>query len=367
MEERLRYGNNADEDEDEALSLSDLPLHLAGGDSRAAADDGEESRTEEGRREDQDRAGSCGTEDQEFDFGSRVGGPCSSGWRMCATDELFFQGQILPLRLSVSSDSLRDEGRRSVSRSDFVEIGSISTRASSMGSSRSNSHGSSRYSSSSSTSRSSSMTNSSSSRASFHRVNPFHAHPSPKPQIGPSPGKFRTRSLKSPPSSMWEFFRLGLIRTPGIGLAELKPRKSTVNGAADIQCLISRNSSSSSSNGSVNNGGLASGNNKNVEQKTNDSMSKSKNRERFLLNGSFLGGCRCSGDAVSSSVFAVMGGGGQARRASNAGDDDEVVGKIRLMTTAAAAAAAEAKRKASRHRTFEWIKELSHATYPVDS
>ncbi|XP_030532142.1 uncharacterized protein LOC115742157 [Rhodamnia argentea] len=355
-----------DEDEDEALSLSDLPLPLAGEDAR----DGGESRTEEGRRDDRDRAGPGGTEDPEFDFGSRVGGPLSSGWRMCAADELFFQGQILPLRLSVGSDSLRADARRSVSRSDSMEMGSISTRVSSMGSSRSNSHGSSRYSSSSS-SRSSSMTNSS--RASFSRVNPFHALPSPKPQIGPSPGKFRTLSQKSPPppSSMWEFFRLGLIRTPDIGLAELKLRKSAVNGSADNQCLMSRNSSSSSSDSSINNGGLGSGANikiKNAEEKTDDkkkkktkTKQKSKNRER-ILNGSFLGGCRCSVDAVSSSVFAVKSG-GQAR-ASNVEDDGELVGEIGLMTKKVT----EAKRKASRHRTFEWIKELSsHATYPVDS
>lgn len=352
--ERLCYDYNiAEEDEDEALSLSDLPLPLASEDSPA----GGESRTEEGRRDDRDRTGPCGTEDPEFDFGSRVGGSLSSGWRMCAADELFFQGQILPLRLSVSSDSLRPDARRSVSRSDSMEIGSISTRVSSMGSSRSNSHGSSHYSSSSS-SRSSSMTNSS--RASFSRVNPFHAHPSPKPQIGPSPVKFRTRSQKSPPppSSMWEFFRLGLIRTPDIGLAELKLRKSVINGSADNQCLMSRNSSSSSSDSSVNNGGPGSGADikiKNAEEKTDDKKKKSKNGERFL-NGSFLGGCRCSVDAVSSSVFAVKSG-GQAR-ASNVEDDGELVGKVGLMT----------KRKASRHRTFEWIKELSsHATCPVDT
>ncbi|KAF7851077.1 hypothetical protein BT93_L4640 [Corymbia citriodora subsp. variegata] len=326
-----------------AIAL-DLPLH-----SRT----GGESRTEEAEKDrgddDRDQAGSCGTEDQEFDFGSRAAGSVSSEWRMCAADELFFQGQILPLRLSVSSDSFRVDARRSVSRSDSMEIGSISTRASSMGSSRSNSIGSSHYSSSSS-SRSSSMTNSS--RASFNRVNPFHAHPSPKPQIGPSPGKFRTRSQKSsPPSSMWEFLRLGLIRTPDIGLAELKLRKSVVNGGADSQCLISRNSSSSSSDSSINNGGLRGGADIKIKIKS------SKNRERFL-NGSFLGGCRCSVDAVSSAVFAVKSG-GQAR-ASNAEDDAEVVGKIRLMATT------EAKRKVSRHRTFEWIKELSHATYPVD-
>lgn len=352
--ERLWYSNddNADDDEDEALSLSDLPLHSrTGGESRT----GEEDRPED----DRDQARSCGTEDQEFDFGSRAAGSVSPEWRMCAADELFFQGQILPLRLSVSSDPFRVDPRRSVSRLDSMEIGSISTRASSMGSSRSNSVGSSHYSSSSS-SRSSSMTNSS--RASFNRVNPFHAHPSPKPQIGPSPGKLRTRSQKSPPSSMWEFLRLGLIRTPDIGLAELKLRTSVVNGGADSQCLISRNSSSSSSDGSVNNGGLGNGVDvkiKNVEEKTNDkNKKKSKNRERFL-NGSFLSGCRCSVDAVSSSVFAVRSG-GQAR-ASNVEDDAEVVGKIRLMATT------EAKRKVSRHRTFEWIKELSHATYPVDS
>ncbi|KAI3441024.1 uncharacterized protein J3R85_002870 [Psidium guajava] len=360
--ERLCYDSNiAEEDEDEALSLSDLPLPLASEDSPA----GGESRREEGCEDDRDRAGPCGTEDPEFDFGSGVGGSLSSGWQMCAADELFFQGQILPLRLSVSSDSLRPDARRSVSRSDSMEIGSISTRVSSMGSSRSNSHGSSHCSSSSS-SRSSSMTNSS--RASFSRVNPFHAHPSPKPQIGPSPGKFRTRSQKSPPppSSMWEFFRLGLIRTPDIGLAELKLRKSVVNGSADNQCLMSRNSSSSSSDSSVNNGGPGSGADikiKNAEEKTDDKKKKkkSKNRERFL-NGSFLGGCRCSVDAVSSSVFAAKSG-GQART-SSVEDDGELVGKIGLLPKTVA----EAKRKASRHRTFEWIKELSsHATCPVDS
>lgn len=57
--------------------------------------------------------------------------------------------------------------------------------------------------------------------------NVFHSHPSPTPQIrsfSTSSGR-RSRSRRS--SSRWDFFRLGLLRTPRMELHDLKTRTTT--------------------------------------------------------------------------------------------------------------------------------------------
>ncbi|PPD84185.1 hypothetical protein GOBAR_DD18881 [Gossypium barbadense] len=79
-------------EEDEALSLCDLPVNLT-----------KEERTQTKNEEDGEEPQALKT-DEDFNFGSLCGS-LSTELEMCAADEVFFQGQILPLRLSVSSDS----------------------------------------------------------------------------------------------------------------------------------------------------------------------------------------------------------------------------------------------------------------------
>lgn len=101
--------NQEEEEEEEALSLSDLPINLV-----------KTEETQLRRESDEEGGGGRGGEEEgsgyskehekeepEFDFGwwGNNGPRGSLESQMCAADELFFKGQILPLRLSVSSDN----------------------------------------------------------------------------------------------------------------------------------------------------------------------------------------------------------------------------------------------------------------------
>ncbi|KAJ0097673.1 hypothetical protein Patl1_28571 [Pistacia atlantica] len=171
---------------------------------------------------------------------------------MCAADDVFFKGQILPLRFSVSSESgltrliQHDLSHNSVtsclSRSESMDHLSSVDRLTSLNSSRS--------SSSSSRSHNSSSTTTTITKNSKPRIirNQFHTYPSPKPQIRVSASQLRrnTSGNRGQKSTVWDFFRLGLVRTPEIELQDLKVRN---NNIANKSC-VSRNSSSGSSSNS---------------------------------------------------------------------------------------------------------------------
>lgn len=279
------------EDEEEALSLSDLPVGAQG-------EVGGGGVTTQ-------HAGS-GHEVGEFEFfGSWVG-------EMCAAEDVFYQGRILPLRPSVSSDpGLRSRSRPGSSCFD-------SSRSSSLNSS-----------SSSSGRRSDSLL-----------LHPFFTHPSPKPQMG-------RRSFGGPPASGgrrsggWGLLRLGLVQPPPstIELQDLKQRsfrKSSVH---------------------VNSIDTA----KNKLPPTTDSNSNEKKdtaRKKEEGGGSWLAGlsCKCSASAVDTVLPTVIV---NKRRESTsppptlAEEEEEGEGE------AAALVGGRRRRRVADRRTYEWLVKLS--------
>ncbi|CAA6657496.1 unnamed protein product [Spirodela intermedia] len=217
---------DASEEDEEALSLIDLPVVDCG----------------------EDRTGGCGGDDaaeltkapeaDDFEFRTFSGELDAAEACMCAADEVFFQGQILPLRPSVSSDGGVFTASRCGSRSESMER--LSSAAGSLGfeSSRSLSGRSSRSLSGRS---SSSISRSQSTRSSHSSSSPnevttrlpvagnFCALPSPKPHVysrrksatGPA------RKSSSAAGAGWGLLRLGLLRTPEINLDDLRLRKAS--------------------------------------------------------------------------------------------------------------------------------------------
>ncbi|KAK7834089.1 hypothetical protein CFP56_025074 [Quercus suber] len=174
--ERWEHSNSSEqaveEELDEDLSFCDLPV---------ISNLTEEKEEEQSRKE--DALAIDHQTQEEFDFPSR-GGSLLRESEMCAADEVFFQGQILPLRLSVSSQS----GSGGVKQ----ESQNISRCTSSSESMDHNSTGgfTSNNSSRSSSTRSHNSTSSTSSNNTFRRnskpirvQNNFLTCPSPKPQI----------------------------------------------------------------------------------------------------------------------------------------------------------------------------------------
>ncbi|KAK4798489.1 hypothetical protein SAY86_030815 [Trapa natans] len=291
-----------EDDEDEALSLSDLPTYFPKTEATQTIGRGSEKEEHEG--------------EPEFDFGWwRINGPsASSESHMSAADELFFKGQILPRWFSISSDN-----GRSATRSETVSLGS-SRRL--IGSCRSSSIGS--YTSSSSSTNSSSAT----ARAS-HQKRPLtshhliHTRPSPKsPSINALSDYYsKTSKLQIQNNdgfSLWDFFRTGIIRGPSTDI-ELR----------DIK----------------------------FRGQTNNSRNAKRNQKGLLFHknnmGLLFGGvnCRCSVETVPVGNFVARRG----------GRDDKVLRKDstarekgRPMMTVK-----ENRAAVSRLRTSEWLKELS--------
>ncbi|KAL6338789.1 hypothetical protein AAG906_023939 [Vitis piasezkii] len=310
---------DSDEEEDEALSFCDLPNDLI-------------CKEDNSGKEENPQVVGTG---EDFDFGSWNRSLLAES-DMCAADEVFFQGQILPLRLSVSSDSglagYRNDSRKSsrcVSRSESMDRGSWGGFTS--------------VSSRSSSSRSHNSSISSTSTATTHRSrvrNHFHAHPSPKPQIkifNTRQGNIGSRGHKS---TMWDLFRPGLVRTPEIELQDLKVR-STNKG------FDSRNSSRSSSFNSTANNTAKSNHGFNAEKRRSHRFSIKK-RE-------FLSGCKCSISAVDPVPSRIV----VIKTSSNGGDSNPNERPSQKQR--------QHVKKKNMHRTFEWLKELSHAAAPDEA
>nr|KYP71464.1 hypothetical protein KK1_010723 [Cajanus cajan] len=307
---QAKWENNAeqeeeeeeDQEEEEALSLCDLPIDQPPNQQHSHANEATQ---------------------EDFDFRS-WGAP----FEMCVADEVFFKGQILPLRLSFSS-----------------EAGLLATPTTG--------------SQNSSSSTSSTTTTTTSPRA----RNQFHTHPSPKPQLrAPTPSSLGNQGRKS--TSAWGIFRLGVVPAPEIGLQDLKIRNN--------RSCVSRNSSSGSSNNSGKRVNRNKGShNKVLKQKYNARREKSVNRNKGSHNkvlkqlvgkgGGLLSGCDCSLETVQSNTVMMIKGGAAAKS----------VNKTESTTHAAKEKVVESKKKhkegkkvtSRRSRTFEWLKEL-HATHP---
>ncbi|CAN8251425.1 unnamed protein product [Cochlearia groenlandica] len=251
-----------EEEEEETLSLCDLPLSLSN------------EKVLFPKKEDEEKLDSG----FEFEIGSsfRVGSDtCEPAKEMSTADELFFKGQILPLRHSVSLDGGLPGSNRLISRSESVEF--IRTRT---GSDR-------------------------------KIKNNFidYSQPSPQPQIRRSSSMTaRVNTIRNPKSSsIWDFLRIGLVRTPEIEL------RTAGNG----RLSVSRNSSCSSTSTSSN------------SKKNGSGESRSRNRRRSFL----FADCKCS--VVTETIVPVK---------IKVSDETE-----KKKT---------AKKEEARKRTFEWLSQV---------
>ncbi|KAL8266215.1 hypothetical protein R6Q59_003559 [Mikania micrantha] len=174
-------------DNDEALSLCDLA-------------------TNEHEVPEQNHPEQRFSDEQEEDFAFGGDSSHSPENKMCSADELFFRGQILPLRHSVTLPSRfttrTQEFTRSISCSRSEPVSVASSRSSSTRSSTSGSE-------------------INGYKPIIRNRNQFHSYPSPTPQI-------RTRSVRHsyPKSSLkWSFLQLGPMKLQEIGLADLRNRR----------------------------------------------------------------------------------------------------------------------------------------------
>lgn len=331
---------NEEEDDEEALSLCDLPINLE-----------DQPRNQEH---------SCPNEatQEEFNFRS-WGAPFSKEHEMCVADEVFFKGQILPLRVSFSSEAgllatatgsqQHHHGKQFIKESRFESLDLRSNSSSRSSSLRSQN-------SSSSTS-STTTTITTPTRTKPKIRNQFHTHPSPKPQLRASaPPQLSSLSNQGRKStSSWGIFRLGVVPAPEItGLQDLKVR-STNN--ANRNC-VSRNSSSSSSNNSV-------------KASNNKNKSNNNNVLKQLVGkgGGLLSGCDCSFETVQPNNMVMIksdsyssGGGAKSTNKTESTTTHAVKEKV-VELKKQKHKQKQGKKVTSRRRTFEWIKEL-HASHP---
>ncbi|CAH8364083.1 unnamed protein product [Eruca vesicaria subsp. sativa] len=255
----------SESEEEEALSLSDMPVSLL---SNEKVHFPKQSKSKE---EEEIDSGF------EFETGSsfRLGSD-SCEPEMSTADELFSKGRILPLRHSISLD---DAGsNRLITRSESVEFRRTGTEPN-------------------------------------RKIkNNFidYSQPSPNPQIRRSSSMTaRVNSIRNPKSSsIWDFLRLGLVRTPEIELR------------TSARVSVSRNSSCSST--------------------STNSNSRSRNRRRSFL----FADCKCS-VATETIVPVKMGVKEERERRKKTAKKEE-------------------KTAVARKRTFEWLKELSQVGSVVD-
>ncbi|KAG1366860.1 hypothetical protein COCNU_13G006500 [Cocos nucifera] len=202
------------EEEEEALSLSDFPVAIH-------------------KANDEESKSSDAVED--FEFRISVGGSLLSNAAetdMCAADEVFFQGQILPLRPSVSSDNGLFSTSWCPSRSDSMDRHSSAISSLGFESSRSSSRSSSSVSRShSANSRSSMGCEPQTPRLSVS--NNFYTHPSPMPQVRIVRKRSAGRKSMSSSTPGWGIFRLGVIKTPEIELYDSRSRRSSGGGISN--------------------------------------------------------------------------------------------------------------------------------------
>ncbi|KAD4888229.1 hypothetical protein E3N88_20302 [Mikania micrantha] len=273
-----------EEENEETLSLCDLPINAIEIETNFKKED---------------------HEPEDFQFGSCHGG---AGFRspenMCNADDVFFQGQILPLRHSVSSDT--DGGlTRKINRSASMSVISSRTNGNDPRPIRSHEYG-----------------------YKPKIRNQFHSHPSPSPRIRTERNQsFRSLSHSNPKtSSLWSFLQVGLVKPQEIGLSDLKNRSKRFG---------SHNSNSSSTSSSMN-----SSNDQNQKQKKH-SRKKKKKKQRL-----FFGGCKCSAVSIDGTIN---------ERIPKKTTKEESMLRVSEESTMIG----EGKHTSSRHRTFEWLKQLS--------
>lgn len=286
-------------DEDEALSLCDLP----------------NKQENQFKKESPAGCGGGAAGEEEFDFCS-WGGGCLKESEMCAADEVFFQGQILPLRHSISSEGGAGAGIRSGSRCNSMD------RCHSVGYTSASSRSSSTRSHQSSSSAASSITTPHGGK--HHRIrNRFqYSQPSPTPQLRFSKASHchaANNYASGRNSTLWSLFRVGLVTMPEIGSQSFRARNNDNNNNRNKVVRSGSNSSSIISN---------------ADSKTNITQ---KLKQRFTdKNLVFFDTCKCSFNSVETIP-------------SNSADNKK---NKKEQSTAG-------KQTMSRIRTFEWLKQLS--------
>ncbi|XP_004509087.1 uncharacterized protein [Cicer arietinum] len=316
------------EEDEEALSLCDLPLSLTQHENQLQSkkDHSQVNETQE-----------------EFNFRSWVG-LFSTEQEMCVADEVFFQGQIIPSsRLSFSSKAglLTTCDDHHGKQLNFNQCNSSPNKT--FNEFRSNSS-TSQNSSTSSSSTSSTITTTTTTTTtpivsiSKSKVrNQFHTHPSPKPQLKLSCPRKSTQSRKS---SLWESFRLGVVPTPEIELQDLKVRKN----------CVTRNSSSSSSNSTKSE----------KMSKKNETSSNYVLKHLVGKRGGLLSGCDCSIETVKLDMGMIKGG--TKSGCYKTESTKHAVKEKMIEWKKQKQRQKQGKKVMSRRRTFEWLKDL-HANH----
>ncbi|XP_024978380.1 uncharacterized protein LOC112515707 [Cynara cardunculus var. scolymus] len=291
-----------DQEEEEALSLCDLPTN-------------DQEISTNSKKEDED-------DTEDFEFGSCHGGAAALlPENMCNADEVFFQGQILPLRHSVSSDAA--EFSRKINRSASMSVvNSRSNRTDPKTIRLSNGY-----------------------KYKPRTRNQFHSHPSPSPQIRTQ--SFRTLSHSNPKtSSLWSFLQVGLLKPQEIGLSDLKNRSKRFG---------SHNSNSSSTSSSMNSTIEQNQNQNQNQNKIENPRKNTKKKQRLLFSG-----CKCSADSIESTRKETVGKKEKTKKTTTTmtkEDDMFQFHENRKESTMIG----DGKQAVSRHRTFEWLKQLSIA------
>ncbi|OIT02056.1 PREDICTED: probable membrane-associated kinase regulator 1 [Nicotiana attenuata] len=298
-----------EDEEEEALSLCDLPNN-------------EENQTKK------EASGVSELAQEDFDFG----GTLFKESEMCTADEVFYQGQILPLRHSISlpNDSRNSSTIRFMSRSESMEEHchdtNSSSRSSSIRSQRSSSSGI-----------SSNISTPICTKYKPRIRNQFHSHPSPTPQVRITKVVQSNVNNSSRKSTLWSLFRVGLVTTPEIALQDLKSRSNKDYSG-------SRNSTSSSSSSGMSN----------YDNKMKSIILSKKKKQRF-----FLGSCKCSANAVETVPSNVLNMNKnrnsiitKTRKATEVNEHEDRKDVTENMKVTK-------KQSMSRHRTFEWLKQLS--------
>ncbi|QCD91384.1 uncharacterized protein LOC114173089 [Vigna unguiculata] len=318
MEKKLEQLKEEEEEEEEieALSLCDLPVNLINDQAQSKP-----------------KPDSPIIEKEDFDF-HLWGTPFSSKSEMCAADEVFFEGQILPLSLSLKRCQLRSE---SLGHGSLREFRSNSSRSSSIRSQNSTS-------SSSSTTTTTPGISKPRPQNQNQNQNHFHAHPSPQPQLKVTVPRQTSFGNQGRKSSAWDFFRLGVVPAPEIALQDLKVRNKN---------HIVRNNSSNSSLSA------------NSAVKRSYSVKGNHVLKQFVgIGGGFWSGCKCSVETVQSDITMIKGSTKSANKTESVTHamKEKVVERKKQKQRQK-----QGKRTMSSRRTFEWIKELSHdASYADD-
>lgn len=259
--------------------------------------------------------------------------------QMCAADEVFFKGKLLPFRHSISSETglamFRHDIRPFISRSQSMDhrytnnsngspsgTSGTTTRSSSIRSSLSSG------STSSTIARVPQLLNRKPPRVKIR--NQFHSHPSPTPQIRFSTSRHRNTNPTHHWSQKLRFFHMGgSVPTPEIKFADLKIRHNNNIINAGIN-FGSRNSNSST--GTSNSGAR--------------SDAKMKSKKKYWA---FFNECKCTVDTVDQTVGRRLIS--VSKRSSSCVNYETIGGDTKEKE--------KGKQAMSRHRTFEWLKQVA--------